>query len=131
MRHLLLTQNTMRFVCQASKRLRRLRVFAPGFDEHSLGWPLWYHRASAWPNVVKHNTSPQEPQDHQVIEEKVRHHDMAPLHSGVTGALYQVSGVEQLSADYRYTTQANDWPFSGSPSAATACWPALRCICVA
>ena len=40
MRHRLLTQNTMRFVRQASKRLRRLRVFAPGFDEHRLGWPL-------------------------------------------------------------------------------------------
>jgi hypothetical protein len=40
-----------------------------------------------------------------VVEEKVRNHDMAPLHHCVRGALYRVSGIGQLSAAARYTTQ--------------------------
>jgi hypothetical protein len=66
--------------------------------------------SSAGPDVMQHDAYPQEPQDHQVGEEKVWNHDIAPLHSGVTGALYQVSGVGQLSAGYRYTTDGRVRP---------------------
>jgi len=53
--------------------------------------------SSAGPDVMQHDAYPREPRDHQGGEEKVWNHDIAPLHSGVRGALYQVSGVGQLS----------------------------------
>jgi hypothetical protein len=38
---------------------------------------------------MQHDTEPQEPQNHQVIVEKMRNHGMVPLRDGVIGPFYR------------------------------------------
>jgi hypothetical protein len=49
-----------------------------------------------------------------MIEAEMWNHSSAPFHGGVTGALYRVSGVGQLSAAERYTPRR----LASQPSAA-------------
>ena len=53
---------------------------------------------------MQHDAYPQESQDYQLIIEEVWNHGSAPLHYSVTGALYSILGLVELSAAERYTT---------------------------
>ena len=96
MRGFSLTQGTRGLVREPPKQCGLVGAFPWWFAQ--LGWLLRCASALAGPDVGQHDAYPQELQDRQVVEEKVRNHDMAPLPSGVTGAYYRVSGVGQLSA---------------------------------
>ena len=100
----LVTQGTMRFRGQSCKRLRLFGALTPWEDGG--GWPLLGSDASAGPGSMQHDTQPQESQKHQVVVERVRNHGMPPVYAGVTGALYRVSRVRQLSAASGYTTRS-------------------------
>jgi hypothetical protein len=104
-RGFLVTQGPRGFLGQPCKRVRLLGALTPWCDGR--GWSLLGSDASAGPGVVQHDTPPQESQNHQLVVEQVRNHGMPPVYGGVTGTLYRVSGVRQLSAGWRYTTHGD------------------------
>jgi hypothetical protein len=89
-------------VRQAGKRLRLLATFASRRDGR--GRPRFLRPGGAWPRQRQHDTQPQESQDQALIVQEVWNHGSAPLHGGVTEALYSIPGPAELSAARGYTT---------------------------
>ena len=102
---LVLTPSTMRLVGQSCKRFGRVGAWARGLDGLRLGSPLRCHGASARPDVMQHDTEPQESQHHELRGKERWNHDIVPPPWDDRGALYLVFGAGQLSAGYRYTTR--------------------------
>jgi hypothetical protein len=98
-----LTGGTQGLVGETRTRFGLLGALALGLDRRSC--PLRGPGASAGPDREQHHTEPQESHQRELVVEQVRNHGHAPLHGGVMGALYPVSGTGQLSAANRYTTR--------------------------
>src|SRR5712691_139125 len=102
MRRLMRTQGTGGLMGEACKRLGLLGALTPRHD--GLGGRALCCRASARPGSVQHDTQPQESQDCQLVEKKVRNHGTPPSLGGETGGFYLILGPIELSAAERYTT---------------------------
>ena len=103
-RGLVFAGGTRGLVGQSGKGFRLVGACALGLDGLRLGSPLRCHGASARPDVVQHDTEPQESQHHELIVKERWNHGIVPPPWDDRGALYLVFGAGQLSAGYRYTT---------------------------
>ena len=104
---LVFTQDALRPLGQAGKRLGLVRAFSPRLDGRlRLAWPPRGPRTAARPGQMEHDTEPEKSEERELIEKQRRNHGIAPLHGGVMGGLYRVLRRKQLSAARRYTARS-------------------------
>src|SRR5262249_50091475 len=71
---------------EARKGLRDPRAL-PGWW-HALGWPRDACGVTTGPGSMQHAAQPEQTQQHQLVEQEVGYHRVAPFHGGEMGALY-------------------------------------------
>jgi hypothetical protein len=76
----------MGLVGEARKGLRDPRALTGWWYE--LGWPWDACGVTTGPGSMQHAAQPEQTQQHQLVEEEVGYHRVAPFHGGETGALY-------------------------------------------
>src|SRR5262249_32012387 len=73
-------------VDEARKGLRDPRAL-PGWW-YALGWPRDACGVTPGPGSMQHAAQPEQTQEHELVEQEVGYHRVAPFHGGETGALY-------------------------------------------
>src|SRR5215471_20101456 len=76
----------MGLVGEARKGLRDPKALTGWWYE--LGWPRDACGVTTGPGRMQHAAQPEQTQQHQLVEQEVGYHGVAPFHGGETGALY-------------------------------------------